>query len=221
LLASGCLGVNLPPPVFDHTTQFTSLPFGDINLASQFPITQFFGDTRKSRNHIDMAQGSTGIAWNMRVNSEVRSICDGVVVAEGPETVPWNRPGTIIRCGNWYVNYSPLNEVLVQRGNNVTAGQVIALSGTDRVGISSLHIEVRFVTSRLVPERNPFFHPDPSSDQCTNPFPLFSPIFNTYFLNEYSRLGERLHFCTGDLRNQADIIIERNPARFGRGDCTN
>jgi murein DD-endopeptidase MepM/ murein hydrolase activator NlpD len=198
--------------------------FAMLPVAGQPRISQLYGYTKWSAGGGRKFYGATqgrhpGIDFAVPVGTPLLSVGHGLVVYAGPSSsAPFggSPPAiAIVRYGNLYVIYGHSSEVKVRKGQTVTPGQVVTLSGT--YGGPHLHFEVRPVPERLLNNTDPN-QPAINPGYTINPLDFFNPEMQAYFERWYKELGGDSHFCRGSLRDQERITfagpVETRP-------CTN
>jgi LysM repeat protein len=129
-IASGIKNILIPPP------SAAASALGMIWPTAVHRITQYFGQRLTSRFH-------TGVDIAGPQGTPIYAADDGVVLIAG-----WNRGGygnmvIIDHGGGFFTRYGHASKLLVQAGDSVTKGQVIALMGTTgRSTGPHLHFEV-------------------------------------------------------------------------------
>lgn len=121
-------------------------PFGEDPLGEKMPVLPVSGNVVRAYGWVadpeEMVQGfHEGIDIAVSVRTEVKSVASGKVIKTGEKTglgkylLVQDSSGRLERYANLY-------QVLVEEGQQVKAGEVIAKTGSEEDGLSHLHFEV-------------------------------------------------------------------------------
>jgi murein DD-endopeptidase MepM/ murein hydrolase activator NlpD len=196
-------------PLSDKRHTFNVLPFASWPL-----LGQPYGYTKFSIKHrgdfYSQTQGRhSGMDFMVPVGTQLLSIGYGLVVGGGDPKNKQQAPFggcppmvVLVRYGNVYAVYGHCSQVLVQRGQFVKPGDVLALSGN--FNGAHLHFELRPVPAKLLGNRDPG-QAAVNSSIAINPVPFFSSEIQNYFAEQYGRLrGTQYDFCCDAFLNQPD-----------------
>ncbi|NJL32638.1 MAG: M23 family metallopeptidase [Chloroflexaceae bacterium] len=187
--------------------------FAMLPVAGQPRISQLYGYTKWSAGQGRRFYGATqgrhpGIDFAVPVGTPLLSIGHGLVVYAGPSSsAPFGGSPpqiAIVRYGNLYAIYGHSSEVRVQKGQRVSPGEVVTLSGD--YGGPHLHFEVRPVPQNLLGNTDNN-QPAVNPGYTINPLDFFNAEMQAYFERAFGLLGGNAHFCQGSLRDQERITF--------------
>ena len=152
------------PNLIRNATPFDTLPFNPIAYVEGNGV-QAFGDTSYAFNeqhwlYGDFGRLHPGVDIPMTAGTPLLALGDGVVTCAGGENIFCGQSED--PTGNGYgigiqyascsciVYYAHAKGITLERGDPVSAGMVVALSGASRDGYEHLHLEVRNVDNTMV-----------------------------------------------------------------------
>lgn len=129
---------------FNTETEKLSTDFTKNKGKLPWPVSAGFVSSRFGTQPHPTLKGVTiennGIDISAQSQQSVNAVFSGEVV--GTTSIPGYKNMIIVRHGNYYSVYSNMESIGVKRGDKISAGQKLGLSGIEDDGTSELHFEL-------------------------------------------------------------------------------
>lgn len=129
---------------FDTETEKLSTDFTKNKGKLPWPVSSGFVSSRFGTQAHPSLKGVTiennGIDISSQAQQSVTAVFGGEVV--GTTSIPGYKNMIIIRHGNYYSVYSNMESIQVKRGEKISAGQKLGMTGLEENNTSELHFEL-------------------------------------------------------------------------------
>lgn len=133
----------VPAPVAKKPAPRTPPKKSAKTLSTGKPVWQWPAQGRVVRTFDARSAGKKGIAIAGKRNAPVRAAADGRVVYRGSGLVGYGRLIIVKHNNNYLSAYGHNQEFMIDEGDQVQAGQVIARMGSSGTSSVMLHFEIR------------------------------------------------------------------------------